>query len=150
MSNTSQEPPWVRDWEEVRCALTVFSDTVTAAEVTAHVGVEPTNQMVKGEPRRGRPNMVVASHQWTWEPGETVAHTLDAQLDAIWDALGSRADAFKGLPAEASVGVDVWIVHRGRELSLGWVLDRRHVSHAAAFGALIDIDEYDATDEDEA
>ncbi len=93
--------------------------------------------------------MVVASHKWTWQPAETVAHSLDAQLDAIWDALGLRANAFKGLPVDAEVVVDIWIEHHGDDLRLGWALDQRHVTRAAAFGASIGVDEYDYTEEED-
>jgi hypothetical protein len=44
------------------------------------------------------------------------------------------------------VPVSIWLVHQGKDLSLGWVLDRRHVIAAAAFGALLDVDDYDSTE----
>jgi Domain of unknown function (DUF4279) len=127
--------------------LGVFSHEVPASEVTAHVGIEPTVQRVKGEARLGRNReMVVASHQWVWKPDSSVEQLLDPQLDAIWSALRAHAEAFSTLPPEAKVTLSIWMVHRGTELSLGWVLDRRHVAAAAAFGASIDVDEYDYTE----
>jgi hypothetical protein len=44
------------------------------------------------------------------------------------------------------VTLSLLIVHHGTELSLGWVLDRRHVAAAAAFGASVDVDEYNDTE----
>lgn len=44
--------------------------------------------------------------------------------------------------------VDIWIEYYGDDLRLGWVLDRRHVSAAAAFGASLGVDEYDCTGEE--
>jgi hypothetical protein len=132
---------------ETQCSLNVFSHDVSASEVTAQVGIEPKVQRVKGEARPGRNReMIVASHQWVWKPDSSVKHLLDPQLDAIWSALGSHAGAFSSLPSEANVTLSLWIVHHGTELSLGWVLDRRHVAAAAAFGASVDIDEYDETE----
>lgn len=132
---------------EIRCGIVVFSDSMGPADVAAHVGVEPTEQSVKGEPLPGRRSrsVVVARHRWAWRPGSSVDRSLDAQLDAIWAALGSRADSFRSLPADAEVVMDIWIEHYGDELQLGWRLDRRHVSAAAAFEAAIGVDEYDYT-----
>jgi Domain of unknown function (DUF4279) len=90
--------------------------------------------------------MFIPSHQWVWKPDSSVEHLLDPQLDAIWTSLSPHADAFRHLPPEAEVGLSIWITHRGTDLSLGWVLDRRHVAAAAAFGATIDIDEYNFTE----
>ena len=139
-----------RDWEEIRCSIGVFSDTVTARDVTALVGIEPTRQRVKGEPvSASRPNIPVASHLWVWKPDDSVEPSLEAQLDALWAALGSRAESFKNLSPEAKVQLDIWIVHHGRHLTLGWVLGRQHVATAAAFGASLNVDEYDDTEIDD-
>jgi hypothetical protein len=81
-----------------------------------------------------------------WQTDDSVERSLDAQLDALWSALGSRADAFRSLSPGAEVQLGIWITHRGSELSLGWILDRRHVAAAAAFGASIGVDEYDGTE----
>jgi hypothetical protein len=145
--SSSQEAPWQRAWEEVRCSISIASDTVTAAEITTLLGAEPTRQRIKNEPiSPKRPNIPVASHLWTWQPDDSVERSLDAQLDAIWAEHGARAELFRTLPAEASVRLAIWITHCGDDLRLGWALDRRHVSHAAAFGASLDIDEYDDTE----
>lgn len=134
--------------EVVRCALVVYSETLSAAEITQRVGIQPTEAKIKGQPRKGNPAMPVVNHQWKWKPDEeSVERSLDAQLDAIWDALGARADVFKGLPADAEVMVDIWIEHYGDDLRLGWALDQRHVTRAAAFGASIGVDEYDYTED---
>jgi Domain of unknown function (DUF4279) len=130
----------------VRCALFFSSETMRPEEITERVGIQPTVQRIKGQPRKGNPAKPVVNHQWIWKPDEEgVERSLDAQLDAIWAALGSRADAFKSLRADAEVVVDILIEHYGDDLRLGWALDRRHVSAAAAFGASIDVDEYDYT-----
>jgi hypothetical protein len=101
MSSASKDAPWDRAWAEVQCSLNVFSHSVSAREVSAHLGIEPTVQRVKGEARLGRKRkMVVASHQWVWKPDSSVEHLLEPQLDAIWSALGSHAEAFLSLPAE--------------------------------------------------
>jgi len=134
-------------WHEViRCALAVYSETLSAAEITDYVDIQPTEARIKGEPRKGNPSKPVVNHQWIWKPNESVERSLDAQLDALWAEMGRRAAAFKSLPGDAEVVVDIWIEHHGDDLRLGWVLDRRHVSAAAAFGASLGIDEYDYTE----
>jgi hypothetical protein len=149
--NTEQKAPWERAWEEVRCSITVFSDSTTAAEVSDYVGIEPTRTRIKGEPISARrPQTVIARHMWVWRVDDSVVRSLDAQLDELWSVLGPHAGKFKDLPSGANVQLGIWITHRGSELSLGWVLNRRHVAMAAAFGASIDVDEYDDTDDEEA
>lgn len=133
-------------WREVvRCALAVYSETLSAADIAERVDIQPTEAKIKGQPRKGNPTKPVVNHQWIWKPDESVERSLDAQLDALWAELGRRAAAFKSLPVDAEVVVDIWIEHYGEDLRLGWVLDRRHVSAAAAFGASFGIDEYDCT-----
>jgi hypothetical protein len=145
--STRQQVPLQRAWEEVRCSISIASDTMAASEITVLLGVEPTRQRIKGEPISSkRPNIPVASHLWTWQPDDSVERSLDAQLDAIWAAHGSRAELFRSLPSEVKVRLAIWITHHGEDLRLGWVLDRRHVAAAAAFGASIDVDEYDDTE----
>jgi hypothetical protein len=145
--STRQQGPWRRAWEEVRCSISIASDTMAASEITVLLGVEPTRQRIKGEPISSkRPNIPVASHLWTWQPDDSVERSLDAQLDAIWAAHGSRAELFRSLPSGVKVRLAIWITHHGEDLRLGWVLDRRHVAAAAAFGASIDVDEYDDTE----
>ena len=145
--STRQQVPLQRAWEEVRCSISIASDTMAASEITVLLGVEPTRQRIKGEPISSkRPNIPVASHLWTWQPDDSVERSLDAQLDAIWAAHGSRAELFRSLPSEVKVRLAIWIAHHGEDLRLGWVLDRRHVAAAAAFGASIDVDEYDDTE----
>ena len=145
--STRQQVPLQRAWEEVRCSISIASDTMAASEITVLLGVEPTRQRIKGEPISSkRPNIPVASHLWTWQPDDSVERSLDAQLDAIWAAHGSRAELLRSLPSEVKVRLAIWITHHGEDLRLGWVLDRRHVAAAAAFGASIDVDEYDDTE----
>lgn len=151
MSDDRNAPWWQRAWEEIRCSISVFSDNVTAAQITGCVGVAPTKARIKDEPISAqRPHIRVPRHIWTWQVDDAVERSLDAQLDALWSALGSKADAFRRLPPGANVQLSIWITHCGTELSLGWSLDRRHVAAAAAFGAAIDIDEYDDTESGDA
>ncbi|HTB50376.1 MAG TPA: DUF4279 domain-containing protein [Solirubrobacteraceae bacterium] len=127
----------------------MFSETLSPTAVTARVGVEATDRQVKGDlRRRGGRSTPAVRHRWTWAPDDKVERLVDPQLDAIWGALGSRSEAFSALPAEAKVSLSICIVHHGAELSLGWVLDRRHVRTAAAFAASIDVDEYNETGRD--
>jgi hypothetical protein len=134
--------------DEIHCALDVFSASLTPEEITHRIGTQPTIVRRRGSrPRPGAgPKDGLPENQWEWNPDASVPLTLDAQLDAIWTALGSRAQAFRDL-SEAHVVVDILIEHHGDGLSLGWAMVERHVLMAAALGASISVDEYDYTRE---
>jgi hypothetical protein len=143
--------PWERHREDVQGALAVYSDTISASEITSLIGIEPTEQRVKGQPVRGKRNrkITVVSHQWIWQPNDSIERSLDAQLNAIWAALKPYAEVFQHLPPEVDILLDIWISHYGSEIWLGQKLDKRHVTAAAAFGASISIDQYDFTEPDD-
>jgi hypothetical protein len=129
----------------VRCDLTVFSELLEPAAITARVGIEPTRSRRAGELiRRGGPT--VPKHLWVWQPSDDVAQKLDAQLDAIWSASAGREQDFCELGDTTEINVSIVIEHYGSQLVLGWVLDRRHVRHAAALNAILDVDEYEYID----
>lgn len=130
---------------DVKCALAIFSRNLDASEITSRVGVAPSVWKAMGDPiRPGGPS--VASHQWIWYPAHREGLSVDEQLDAIWDALGPHAATIATLVPDCEVVLDFEINHRGADLTLGWSLKPRHVAAAAAFGASIDIDEYDLTE----
>ena len=139
-----------KDRDEIHCRLIVFSPRLRPEDVTAGTGVEATIVRHRGyRPRPGAgPKAGLPEHQWIWEPDNDVAQTLDAQLDAIWSAIGSSAAAFRNLQPEGRVVVDIVFYHYGNELSLGWTLHERHVAMASGFGASISVDEYDYTGDD--
>jgi hypothetical protein len=83
---------------------------------------------------------------WFWEPPTQVPRELNAQLDAVRSVTAGRAALFRELGAEAEVEVAIVLEHYGRQLLLGWRLDRSHVQLVAELGASIDVDEYDYTE----
>src|SRR5262245_38953204 len=132
-------------FEEVRCALCVFSDSLHPGEITARVGIQPTKTRPRGSASaRSIPaGRTVSTNQWIWEPAQQADPVLGAQLEAIRLTLGPRAQSFRELLVEADVVLDIAIYHHGKTLRLGWTLEREQVELAAAFGAAISIDEYD-------
>lgn len=148
MSNRAGRPP--KASEETRCRLFVVSDSLAPEVVTGRTGTQPTTARHRGyRPRPGAgPRDGLPEHQWIWEPDDSVALTLDAQLDAIWIALKTRAAQFRDLGPEGRVVVDIVIAHYGADLSLGWRMHERHVSAAAEFGGSINVSEYDYTVDD--
>ena len=132
-------------WEEIKCALVVSSSSLSPAEVTARLGVDPSIQRTKGAARSGNPRLPVVTNQWIWQPDMTDGQSMDIQLDAIWAALSPRASAFASLPPDTEVVLDIVIFHRGSHLRLGWALAARHIAAASALGAAIGVDEYDYT-----
>jgi len=87
----------------------------------------------------------VTTNYWVWKPPDHVEAKMEAQLDAIWDELGAKTEAFRRLPPGARVALEIEIYHHGPELRLGWTLAQRHVVMAAAFNASLSVDEYDYT-----
>ncbi len=136
--------------DEIHCELAVVSKRIMPEEVTDRIGMRPTLARHRGDPtaRGNDSGYGLPEHQWIWTPNEGTALTLDAQLDAIWTELGAYTHAFRDLGAEVRVVIDILIEHYGTALSLGWVLHERHVAMAAAFGAMISVDEYDYTSVD--
>jgi Domain of unknown function (DUF4279) len=132
------------DRPRVSCELAVFSESVEADAVTTRVGVDPAETRRMGDARRSGKGRV-KNHQWIWRPCSDVPRNLDSQLDALRAMAIERVEAFKALQNEARVVLEIVIEHYERALSLGWVLDRRHVELAAALGASLDVDEYDYT-----
>lgn len=139
-----------KDEDEIRCRLVVFSPRLRPEDVTARSGMQATTVRHRGYRARpgAGPKDGLAEHQWIWEPDDDVTLTLDAQLDAIWSAIGPSAAAFRNLQPEARVVVDIVFEHYGSELSFGWELHERHVAMASALGASVSVDEYDYTGDD--
>lgn len=145
--------------------LDIGSDTVTAAEVTAYLGMEPDTVRVRGV-RRAEPP-VPASHSWSVacrEPGLT----LDIQISKVLDRVAPLRDRLRDLGLTKDVWIrlvivrhfddpegeeelfDAAITESGRLLEklpgqhqlLGWYLDTRQLEFLAYVNAAIWADEY--------
>ncbi len=145
--------------------LDIGSDTVTAAEVTAYLGMEPDKVRVRGT-RRAEPP-VPASHSWSVtcrEPGLP----LDIQIGKVLDRvaplrerlrdLGSTKDVWICLvivrhfdhPEGEEEHIDAATTERGELLEklpgqhqlLGWYLDTPQLEFLAYVNAAILADEY--------
>lgn len=150
----------------------LVSERMSAAEMTAILGIEPDEIAVRGS-RRAEPVMLPASHRWKVvcrEPGLRV----DEQISRLLDRLGPQADRIAELARrlDAEDGVDGSAVleivryfgdeeaesdgqsdtggirpHESADKPnlFGWHLDRNVLAFLAATGAVLDVDEYDMT-----
>lgn len=142
------------------------SDTVPAAEITAHLGIEPSEIRVRGA-KKTAPRPVPANHSWSVrcrEPGLR----LDAQTEKVLSQLASSQPKLTSLVARADVTArlvfvryfdddegeeelfDATITEDGELLErlpgqhqlLGWVLDPDQLAFLASIPAAIWADEY--------
>jgi hypothetical protein len=132
-------------WSDVRCAIVVFSDELSPSQITGELGIQPTRTKERGELTVG--GRLTPNHQWGWEVPEGVPASFDDQVDGIRRGVGLHAGKFRSLAGRAHVQFDVLIEHQGRDLYLGWAIDAEVVALIAEFGASLNIDEYDYTDE---
>lgn len=134
---------------DVRCALVVESKTVSADDVTAAVGLNPTRTRIMGEPVRatGESSPLVPFHQWYWQVPATTEPSWSAQLEALRANLGPYASTIKSLADRASIVLSAHIRHYGSDLYLGWTATADDIQLMADFGAMLSVDEYDETDE---
>ncbi|MEU1196819.1 DUF4279 domain-containing protein [Streptomyces sp. NPDC005813] len=140
------------------------SNSTTAQEITAWLGIEPDETTVRGSRRTGPPTLP-ASHRWKIvcrDPGLRV----DEQIARILDRLRPHTDRIAEVAARLSAeeeegGAAVLEVVRyfndddapqvaaasDQSDLFGWHLDHDVLGFLAATGAALDIDEYDMTSE---
>lgn len=145
-----------------RCYFAVWSEQMTAEEVTARLGMDPDHVMVRGS-RMADPARP-ALHSWSVdcdEPGLCV----DEQIQRVVARLEPLADAIGALVEELIAGESGFAVLQvarffdypdgeedtgdygvegasGRHQLLGWHLDRRALDFLDRTHAELDIDEY--------
>ena len=152
------------------CYLSLHSPTVTAAEVTARLLLEPDRVAVRGS-RRTRPKAIPVHHSWEVLcdlPGLTIDEQLDRVVSRVAPAAADIASwtselASRGVELSARLQVvrnfdddegqeddahdevvDGVEMRRlgGQHQLLGWHLDRSVLEFLTVTGAELDIDEY--------
>ncbi|WP_202033294.1 DUF4279 domain-containing protein [Nocardioides sp. WS12] len=142
------------------------SDETTAAEISAHLGVEPDEVKVQGSDSTDplRP----ANHGWKISC-ETPGLRLDEQISEVLDRIAPAADRVRALVEGGGVNAHLQIVRyfndedgeeeslgepimdddghewekmAGQHQLLGWSMEREQLALLVAMGADIDADEY--------
>lgn len=140
------------------------SETVTAAEITARLGVEPDEILVRGS--RDAVRVVPRVHEWS----VLARHThkpVDEQVTEVVDRLAALADRIGSMVGEIPVRARLQVVRNfddpsgdedegtpaglaarglekleGQHHLLGWHLDRGVLSFLEKTRAELDVDEY--------
>jgi Domain of unknown function (DUF4279) len=127
-----------------RVYLGITSETVTAAELTARIGLEPTENWKKGAPNpttRGRINYKF--HGWFLDPSGNGPGGVDQKLQKLLDLTDPYAAAIRELSEEGDCSVWVRVPYSGyQEQMWGVGVDPRDLQRLAALGAGLDIDLY--------
>ncbi|WP_106402832.1 DUF4279 domain-containing protein [Actinocorallia populi] len=140
----------------------LFSERVSAAEMTAWLGVEPDASTVRGS-RRSRP-MLPVRHAWKIECRED-GLPVDEQISRVLAWLRPHLDKIVELserlseeePANTAVlqvvryfndeadspDTDPSVETTDRPNLFGWHLDHDILAFMSAVGAVLDVDEYD-------
>jgi hypothetical protein len=125
----------------------VYSETVSAAEMTRRIGAEPDRSTVRGS-RFVSPTVVPRTHAWDLLPRAEAEGTIEEQLRDVLDRVRSHEAPIAELCADGECGSVLRIVREFRLTTegadtLGLALDAQDVALLARVGAFIDISEYD-------
>jgi hypothetical protein len=127
----------------------VYSETVSAAEMTRRIGAEPDRSTVRGS-RFVSPSVVPKTHAWDLLPRADAESTLQEQLGDVLGRVRSYEARIAELCDEGECGSVLRIVREFRLMAedadaLGLALDAQDVAPLARVGAFVDISEYDLT-----
>jgi hypothetical protein len=87
--------------ERTYCTLRIFSDDLSPTEITAILGIQPTETFKKGD-HHGRDNLQRKTNGWFFTTNEsTASRDFRRHLDVILDALDGKADAVESLTSKA-------------------------------------------------
>ena len=90
---------------EYKASLRVFSDSMTAAELTARLG-EPSTSYERGDPVSSRPGASTRRRaMWCVESGLDRSRTLDEHLATIADRVEERHEAFESIRDRCDIDV---------------------------------------------
>jgi hypothetical protein len=148
-----------------RAYLAVKSTTLSPPEVSAMLGLKPTQAEAMGsrDPTRGIPRC----HLWSLASGVDHAASLDDHITALVPILQSHSEALRAVSASESTGIWLTIVRHcedvdedfdqstygldpdaqieglgGQHPFLGWGMDPGVVELLARCGVGLDVDEY--------
>lgn len=130
------------------CYFWMASETVSAAEMAAAVGLEPDEFAVRGSlfaDRAEEPRFVPVEHEWKIVSGEH--GPIDDQVTAVLERVAPVADAVRSLVDQGDVNAGLMMVRYlddddGGYDAMGWALTREQIALIAAMGADVQADEY--------
>ncbi len=127
------------------CCFALKSETVSAAEVTARLGMRPDEVTVLGS--KYPEHRVPRTHAW-----KIVQHGTDSVDDQIECVIGRLAPVRPGIRALADEGVSAvlqvvrYFHHRDGGEEFGWYLSPAVLAFLTEAAAALDVDEYDLSE----
>ena len=131
-------------WARTRVYLLITSETMSVDEITARVGLSPTDSIPMGQPRLGALGVApLRWHSWKLEPDQDVPGEVEEKLEHLLTMVAPAAERIVALgPAcyvQVSVVYKAWI---GNGCIGGFGFDPAVVRRIAALGATVDCDVY--------
>ncbi|MDZ7619148.1 MAG: DUF4279 domain-containing protein [Patescibacteria group bacterium] len=125
---------------EYRVSFDVSSDDVTPDQITAHIGLSPTETREKGSSRLhgARP---FPRNQWTLEPFASQPGFLEDKLSRLFAVLATCRELVSTLPATCSAQVSV-MSYQWQAWPEGFHLSPEHLASLQALRASFDLDLY--------
>lgn len=138
---------------EQYCYFALKSRTVSAAEMTRRLGMEPDEAVVRGS--RSAERDVPAVH--AWKIFRRGAERVDEQVEHVVDRLLPVRDELVRLTADPEIAAVVQLVRYfnddndtdSEDADVGWCLSARTLTFLADVRAFLDADEYDYTEPDD-
>lgn len=126
----------------------IRSETVTAVEIAARLGVEPDRASVRGS-KATTPRLRPATHAYELHAKVPAGEQFDVGVAALIARLRPLAEPLAALAREGHAGVlqlvrtfDADDADSPAEDTLGWHLDAAALAFLASIGAALDVDEY--------
>lgn len=117
---------------EASAALRVSSATLTADQITAQLGIEPSKKLEKGTPisRRSESPRIRESALWILDSGLPESEALDKHLERISELVASHSSELQSLLADCEI--DIFCGYTFHDDQGGFVLPREVVKRFAS------------------
>lgn len=122
--------------------LAIKSETVPPEEISALVGLQPTESWRMGDPRKlTNPPMAYKFHGWFFDPSGRGPGDFETKLKRLLDLTEASAPSIRALTDTCRVSVVV--PYRGyKDQMWGLAIEPGDLSRLAALGAVLDVDLY--------
>ncbi|MFS8100192.1 GNAT family N-acetyltransferase [Lentzea alba] len=121
----------------------LWSETVSAADISVRLGLEPDEVLVRGS--RSAEHDVPRAH--AWKVVRRSDERVDEQIQHLVDGLKPVRDGLVEITAETGITASLVVVRRFRDsvddADVGWSISAESMEFLAAVRASLDVDEYD-------
>jgi len=129
---------------EIWLELGVYSfDDITHEELSAILGLEPTRIMVKGQPKRNRPNAPIwKGNGWRYQATKDVFMPFEDQMNLLLDVIEQRKEVFHEISNryECEISLALYIYTNTEESTPSVHFDQRYLQVMAGLNVEFDID----------